>query len=108
MAHAARTAFFAGTVGEMYFQEGIVSGSKHKNIIVTAGLHDNARENDGVDIWDEKSGQVCVNILKDSLNVEEKEAALFGRSIAMKDDKNPSSLDEKLIHDADCIEIIRP
>ncbi|MBA3602950.1 MAG: hypothetical protein H0W50_04775 [Parachlamydiaceae bacterium] len=45
-------------------------------------------------------------ILKDQ-KLQSDQAEFLGNCIANKDDKNPKSLEQKIIHDADCLEIIR-
>jgi hypothetical protein len=105
--HAARVSFFALTIAELYKEENLVSQSNISHLLLAAALHDCARENDGVDFWDEQSGEKCREIIIGDLNGSDTVGAHLKQCIAKKDAKAPFSLDQKIIHDADCIEIVR-
>jgi len=97
-----------------------------KLLQIAALFHDSARENEDVDYWDQDSGlffyQYAINIL----HVDAKKGKLLAEAIANKDadesnyfelvdgltwvkrvTKLPKNIHQKLIHDADCLEIIR-
>ena len=105
--HAAETAFFALIIGGIYMEAGKSITTSKENLILAAALHDCARKNDGEDFWDADSGQQCKDILLSQGNVKEEEALILQKAIAEKDNLAPETLEQKIIHDADCIGIIR-
>ena len=71
-------------------------------------LHDTGRESDfGEDLWDEQSGKICEEFATCQLKLKPEEAHILSRSIAEKDKDPLISLEQKIIHDADCAEIFR-
>lgn len=105
--HAMRTTFFSKIIAARYIESGYkFSHGKAGDLQIAMGLHDCARENDGEDLWDKESGLKCHEVLI-TLGRTKEEASLFEKSIAEKDDKNPFCLEQKVIHDADCLDIIR-
>jgi len=105
-----------------------------KLIQIAALFHDSCRENDDKDLWDNDSGILLYLYLK-AIGVDENKAILLAEAIANKDveyDKDhpdqkqyalkvdasgkmsweetnaaPKNIYQRLIHDADCIDIIR-
>jgi hypothetical protein len=103
--HAVRVVLFSICFMELYHAAGKKVKTRPGNLQIGAGLHDCARKDDGVDLWDEESGQKCTEILK-KLDQEENEAEFLGRCIAKKDEPT-EDIEQRNIHDADCLEILR-
>src|SRR5262249_16303976 len=102
-----------------------------KLLQIAALFHDAAREDEQEDRWDHESGLLLYYYLTRLLKVDKSEAKLFAEAIANKDvhpeffvlEENPDNLNEvswkkltptsqkniyqKLLHDADCLDIIR-
>lgn len=102
--HASRTVIFAHIIGSMYKDAGHDITSTPMGMLIAAGMHDSARENDGPDLWDKDSGEMCKSLLEEQGDIH---SELLGRAVAEKDSKTPDSLEQKIIHDADCMEIVR-
>ena len=140
--HATRTALYvehlhnlhreynqcvAGTMSNLESAWGIPQSDILYLTQIAALLHDSARENDAVDLWDKQSGENCTNYIQQELERPEKIAEYFGAVIAYKDDEKRFhdkvvELNEKfglsirahdmdyirmLVADSDCIDIIR-
>ena len=96
-----------------------------KLLQITALFHDSAREDEDVDYWDQESGLFFYEYVTKTLGVLPLKAKLFAEAIANKDsdesnyfelvdmawvkreEKSAKNIYQKLIHDADCLEIIR-
>lgn len=104
--HAMRTVLFAIILNEIYHAAGYKISRQPNDLYMAAGLHDSERLDEGTDFWDKQSGEKCEEILK-RLNRTAEEAAHLNHCIAEKDSPTPTSLEQKIIHDADCLEIIR-
>lgn len=104
--HAMRTALFSNILSEIYNAAGFKICTRPADLYLAAGLHDSARLDDGPDYWDKQSGEKCEEILK-GLNRTSEEASHLKHCIAEKNSLAPTSLEQKIIHDADCLEIIR-
>ena len=96
-----------------------------KLLQIAALFHDSAREDEGVDHWDQESGLFFYEYVTKTLGVTHLKAKLFAEAIANKDadetnyfelkdmawvkreGKSDKNIYQKLIHDADCLEIIR-
>jgi len=79
----------------------------YKSIFTTAGAyHDIAREGEGTDYWDEESSEALETLLS-TLGIEEREE--YVRAIKEKDPKNGnfSSDVQRILHDADSLDIMR-
>lgn len=71
-------------------------------------LHDSARMNeDGEDLWDFDSGVLVYYYLAEVLGVDKETAICLGKAVAEKDAKGTKNIYQKIIHDADCLDIIR-
>ncbi|MBA2369280.1 MAG: HD domain-containing protein [Candidatus Protochlamydia sp.] len=114
--HAVRTYFFALTLAELYREKGIPLPKDIKPCLLSATLHDCARQNDGIDLWDKESGEKCKKVLCHDLpensytkinRLPENLGDHYSRCIAEKDSKDIFSVEQTIIHDADCIEIMR-
>ena len=96
-----------------------------KLLQIAALFHDSAREAEGEDHWDQESALFFYEYVTKSLGLSPIKAKLFAEAIANKDadeanyfelkgiywvkreEKSPKNIYQKLIHDADCLEIIR-
>lgn len=105
--HAVRSMLFSQVIMEMYRAEGHTIATPKGDLQLATALHDNARENDGVDLWDKESGEKCTEIFAQKLLRSSEEAAAAGKWIAEKDSKQPTSLEQKIVHESDCVEIMR-
>jgi hypothetical protein len=104
--HACRVVLFSQILGAIYRDSGFAESKTKGNLQIAAGLHDCARLNDGIDLWDKESGAKAKAVLQD-LGATQEEAVFFEKAVAEKDSKTPESVEQRIIHDADCIEILR-
>lgn len=104
--HAVRATLFACMVAEMYRISGFKISCRPDDLMVTMALHDCARQNDGPDLWDKESAMKAREVSL-AQGRSEHEASLLERSILSKDEEGLSALEPKIIHDGDCIEILR-
>ncbi len=95
---------------------------------IAALFHDAAREDEGIDKWDNESALLLYYYLTQVLKVDETKAKLIAEATANKDanksfvelvkntqnewewkttKSRPKNIYQKLIHDADCLDIIR-
>lgn len=92
---------------------------------ITALFHDVAREDEGIDHWDEESAQVCAHFLKKQVkDLSDVIISLLSNTIFYKDNTqgfidaaislglNPeeaiiSDYLRQLVHDADCLDVMR-
>ena len=78
------------------------------HVMKAALLHDSGREGDGYDTpeWEYASGQNCYHHLL-AIGCSPEVAASCQSGITNKDRRYNKTLTEKLIHDADCLEVMR-
>lgn len=106
--HSMRVTLFAHIIASLHHDAGNNIQSSPKNLLIAAAMHDSAREDDGIDYWDSESGEKCRQLLMEvNKNFDEEEANRLQHAITEKDDSEPTSLEQKIIHDADCVEIFR-
>lgn len=135
--HVSRVAEYALVFANLYRKHGDVDAQLKltdediKLIQIAALFHDSAREDDGVDRWDEESATLLYIYLTRVLGVDREKASFIAEATANKDaspdvyrkiseDPNgetiwknaempPASKNiyQKIIHDADCLDIIR-
>lgn len=135
--HVARAAFYVPILANLYRKHGDQSALQLndediKLMQIAALLHDAAREGEGDDLWDHESGILLYVYLTRTLGVNKDKAKMIAEAMANKDpstakgyfeivengDKiiwkyNKSKLAtekniyQKIIHDADCLDIIR-
>lgn len=117
------------------YQEAIQLTDQELKLTQIAGLfHDSAREDEGVDLWDHESAMLFYFYVTRVLQIDKTQAKLFAEALANKDwypgDKHyyvfnetqagslivekedgdisrERSIAQNLIHDADCLDIIR-
>jgi len=104
--HAVRVTFFSTVLRELYLAAGRQSVSSGTHLHLAAGLHDAARQNDGVDFWDKESAQMAQKVL-DEMGCNDLESMVLVEAIADKDGKESLSLEKRIIHDSDTLEIMR-
>ncbi len=77
-------------------------------LATTGAFHDVAREDEGIDYWDGESSEALAILLK-QMNIDDTRAEDYVKAIKEKDPKNGqfSSDIQRIVHDADCIDIIR-
>lgn len=89
-------------------------------IQIAALFHDAARKDEGIDYWDNASGEECYRYLKRQ-GLDEERSRFFSNAARHKDaqavfhkgsERDPDALPiktiaHKLIHDADCLDILR-
>ena len=81
----------------------------HPILLGTAGaFHDIAREAEGIDYWDEESSEALATLLHRA-KIDPQQAEKYIQAIKEKDPKNGqfSSDEQRVVHDADCLDIIR-
>ena len=96
-----------------------------KLLQIAALFHDAAREGEGVDLWDQESALLFYHYATKIMGVPEEKATLLAEAIANKDAEennyfelsgmewvkrarpSPKNIYQTLIHEADCLEIIR-
>lgn len=81
----------------------------HTVLLAMAGaFHDVARETDGTDYWDVESSQVLESLLNRA-SIDKSIADKYVQTIKEKDPKNRqfSTNEQRIVHDADCLDIIR-
>ncbi len=131
--HTGRVAMYIPVLANLYRRYGdeeakLLTDETLKLIQIAALFHDSAREDDNEDKWDHESGLLLYYYLTEVLNVNKQKAKEFAEAITNKDatkdykslvENKDGSLDwiasaprkknilQKLIHDADCLDIIR-
>lgn len=106
--HCTRVALWTQVLSRAYEKLGREK-LKDPVLLATAGaMHDVAREDEGTDYWDEESSMV-LSILLTRANVEEPKARQYIQTIRAKDPRNDqfSTDEQRIVHDADCLDIIR-
>lgn len=134
IAHANRVAAYIPVFANLYRKHNdaaaLLLTDDDIKLTQLAGLfHDACRENDGEDLWDADSGLLLYLYLK-AIGVDENKSKLLAEAIANKDTSShksyqeliihangnlswekvnarPRNIYQQLLHDADCIDIIR-
>lgn len=105
--HACRTTIWALMLMGLAKQKGIPI--KDKDVYLTSlatTLHDSGREEGGRDFWDGKSAENAKAYLKDFCK-DETDAEKASTAIGEKDKPGTKTLEQKIVHDADCLDIMR-
>jgi hypothetical protein len=106
--HAARTAIWTQLYAALAEKAGEDVVEDRFLLALAGASHDIAREDEGVDRWDAESGAFLkAYLLQQGLNVET--ARHYAHAIAEKDPEGGrfTSPDQRAVHDADCLEIMR-
>lgn len=106
--HAVRVVLWTEFLRQIYEQ---FLGQKRLNpmtLATAAGLHDAAREGEGPDRWDAESAE----LLKTFLSKAQLSDSVIDEHVQSIEEKDPkdkifSSTTQQIVHDADCLEIIR-
>jgi len=106
--HCVRVALWTQVLSKVYQKLG---REKIDNpiLLATAGaFHDVAREDEGIDYWDNESSEALEKLLKHD-EVDDVTTSRYVQTIREKDPKDGQfSTDmQRIVHDADCLDIIR-
>ena len=106
--HCVRVALLTQVLSKAYEKLG---RAKVQNpiLLATAGaFHDVSRENESIDYWDGESSEALEKLLV-HFGMERKTIDHYVQAIREKDPKNGqfSTDDQRIVHDADCLDIIR-
>ncbi len=74
---------------------------------IVALFHDAGREADGEDLWEEDSAILLYHYLVTVLQFDTENAELFATAIVRGEPNKPFTIEATLLHDADCLDIIR-
>ncbi|MBI2786960.1 MAG: HD domain-containing protein [Legionella longbeachae] len=133
--HVSRVALYVPIWANLYRKHGDDEAIKLTKedihlLQIAALFHDSARENEGTDYWDHESAILLYYYLTRILQLDQKKAKLITEAIANKDFKkdqyfvieensagevrwqyevcpDEKNIYQKIIHDADCLDIIR-
>jgi hypothetical protein len=110
--HVARAALYVPALVNLYRHYGdaeakTLTAADLQLIQIAVLFHDSARMADGVDKWDAESGQLFYHYLTQVLQVDEDTALKLSDAVANKDRKPPRNIFQKIIHDADCLDVLR-
>ena len=132
--HVSRVAYYIPVIANFYRKyhdpDALRCTDENLKLLQIAALfHDAAREDENVDRWDLQSAWILYHYLTNVLYLDKEKAILYAEAIANKDldekgywalEEQPSgevwvqkpslykkNLFQKLIHDADCLDIIR-
>lgn len=106
--HSARVTLWTQVLAKAYVRMGRRE-IDNPILLATAGaFHDSARESEGIDYWDNESAILLETFLKRT-NVAPHDIKTFVQCIKEKDPRdNAFTTDvQRIVHDADCLEIIR-
>lgn len=105
--HCVRTTLWTQLLARVYDKLGR-NNNDNPILLATAGaFHDVSREDEGPDHWDGESAAVLETLLKKT-GVDETTVTRFVQTVREKDPKNGFTTDaQRVVHDADCLEIIR-
>lgn len=142
ISHVGRAAAYVSVFANLYRKHGDVTAATLTDhdiqlLQIAALFHDAAREDDGVDRWDEESAILLYVYLTQALNVDKAKAVMISEATANKDSREqstnrtisealdgqitwentpplpknvyplPRNIYQKIIHDVDCLDIIR-
>ncbi len=106
--HATRVALWSQLLQFVYAHVGVSVDANPQVLALTAALHDAARENEGTDYWDDESAELVAIQLRecgypDVIIREHRQA------VSEKDPANSifSTTVQAIVHDADCLDIMR-
>lgn len=105
--HAARVTLWTEIFRSVYADIGEVVDNPLL-LAIAGAFHDAARESEGVDYWDGESAELLKTFLE-CIQIHPEEASLYILAVRDKDPpgKKFTSIIQKIIHDADCVDIIR-
>ncbi len=106
--HCVRVALWTQVLSKAYEKLGREKND-HTILLATAGaFHDVAREDEGIDYWDSESSEVLKKFLERA-NMDDTTIHHYVQAVKEKDPKNAqfSTDAQRIVHDADCLDIIR-
>ncbi len=106
--HAVRTTLWTQVLKRLYEKLGQKLPENSMLLALSAGMHDSGREAEGIDHWDGESSLLLKAVLQ-STDLDTKTIEKHVQTVAEKDPKGDkfSTVDQMLVHDADCLEITR-
>lgn len=106
--HATRVTLWTQVLTRFYEQLGREPLQNPLLLAAAGGMHDAARANEGIDYWDQESSEMLAALLQQG-QVDQEIAERYIQTIREKDpeDGQFSTDEQRIVHDADCIDIIR-
>ncbi len=107
--HVCRAAIMIHAIADLYKKYDPSIDITDEDIALAQYLtlfHDSARQADGVDVWDDESAENARSYLQ-ALQFEESKIHEAIEALKSKDSGAPKGIIGKLIHDADCLDIMR-
>jgi len=110
--HVTRAALYVPVLVNLYSRYGnkkaqALTDDEIKLLQIALLFHDAARLNEGRDEWDKESAALLYHYLVDVLKVDTKQAAELADAVANKDATGETNIYRDIIHDADCLDILR-
>lgn len=118
--HASRVALFTLVIAKLYEKHGYKTQAALHTLIKAGGMHDAARQDEGIDRWDKESSQLLENELQNKNQpnyikyispidmTPPHVVSLLVEALAHKDEgRETASLEKIAIQGADCIDINR-
>lgn len=106
--HSTRASIWSQLVHNLYHKLTAVNKSDAYLLAISAAAHDIARQDEGQDFWDRSSSKWLRGYLL-SLGYNKDTIEAYVHALAEKDPENRqfTTLVQKCVHDADCLEIMR-
>lgn len=108
--HAARASLWTLMLANLLNKNNLpVSLEEIESAVIASSSHDAAREDEGKDLWDEMSGELLEEYLKELKYPEEKIREIVNavKNKEKIEDFDSSSHEHCLLHDSDALEILR-
>ncbi|KTD32922.1 hypothetical protein Lnau_2570 [Legionella nautarum] len=127
--HVSRVALYIPVLANLFarYNKEIIDEDDLYLLQIAALFHDSARKHDGRDCWDKESATLLFAFLVNRLGIKEQKAKQIAEAVANKDAEEnnpyfelnietgewlesqarPKNIYQNLIHDADCLDIIR-
>ena len=106
--HAARVTLWTQVLSRVYEKLG-KKREENSILLASAGaFHDIARENEGKDLWEKESARL-LKLLFIKVDIDPRLHERYVQAISEKDPPNNlfSTTEQQIVHDADCLEIMR-
>ncbi len=106
--HSTRAVLWSQVLLRAYERMGITTNANPILLATATAYHDVARENEFIDRWDEESAQ-ALGMLLQKAGIDEETTHKHVQAVEEKDpQKNRySTFEQQIVHDADCLEIVR-
>lgn len=102
--HIARSLIFSEFMSRFYYKRLKINDVDFTAIRYAVAFHDSGRQQNGVDLWENDSSKLCFSYLRKDYDIEFSE---FASSLIIKK-KMIWDINEKIVTDADVLEIMRP